>query len=178
MNIFLQIILEGGTALVPAVNATVYHKQTQTNLEMKVDGTGRATIITTLKSDIELLQAKCCPLKQVTALVQGAKYFGRLHARALLALSKFGISANDIAWQAGSGMMEYKLKGGYGRDVPYLCWLIVAMVFRGQKKVDKLDRDFSVYTLKQITGLSKDHELGVAGADEMLRWLEVRELTI
>ena len=178
MNIFLQVILEGKTALVPAVNATVYHKQTQTNLEMKVDGTSRSSIIATLKSDIELLQAKCCPLKQVTALVQGAKYFGRLHTRALLALSKFGISANDIAWQSGSGMMEYKLKGGYGQDVPYLCWLVVAMVFRGQRKVDKLDRSFSLYTLKQITGLLKDHELSMAGANEMLRWLEIREITI
>lgn len=178
MNCVVSLIVKGKSEPVKGLTSTVKHLKTQTNLEIQFEKKDRASLdfFNSLTEDIMVLGLTEAPIGPLTFVVGEAPAIGRLHNRARKSMSRMLIQTEEIDWDTASGILEFNVENGIGSDLPPLVELVTRLIFRSTLKTSHTRHDLTLFDLKQACGLVQDSKDGVEEADQVISWMNTREL--
>ncbi len=127
--------------------------------------------------DIAILGLQGQPITQYTVIVEGCRNIGRLTKRSTKALFKVGISIDTVMdWDDRSGMITLHVSNGTGMDYPHMVEMIQRLVLRASGYSKVKQSQFNLHSFKQTIALIYDVKKGVESAQDMVTWLDIREM--
>jgi hypothetical protein len=178
MNCVVSLVIKGKSEPVKGLTSTVKHLKTQTGLEITFEKKDRASLdfFSSLTEDIMVLGLTEAPIGPLTFIVGDAPAIGRLHNRARKSMVRMLIQSEEIEWDTASGVLEFTVENGIGADLPPLVEIITRLIFRSTMKTSHTRHDLTLFDLKQTCGLIQDSKDGLDGVDDVLAWMNTREL--
>lgn len=154
--------------------------KTKTKMEIGWEGKERPDMVGDVARDVKLL-AMGGEDVSLTVTCEGITSIGRIMNRSITALSKIALDVPEAGWEDDSGVWPIEgmepIPNLNGNDLPYMLELLARLVERAMGKISGTHHPLTLFDLKQAAGLVYDAKQGDAGAESVLDWITVRELT-
>lgn len=157
------------------------HLKTRTNLDINFskDDRAKVDVFSAVAGDIDLLGVAGESIGDITVTVESAPALGRLINRSITTFAKIGIGVGtDLDWPDKSGVYVLSVQDATAYDLAYIAEVVTRLSLRALAAISETHHALTLFDLKQAIGIVHDVKQGVEGAQDVLDWINVRELLV